>query len=146
MIRRAYVTLANGQQIHYRHQGQGYPVILLHPSPLSSAFMTPLITAWSANCHCLAWDTPGYGQSDPLPGEDLSLSPYVESLAGFIRTLELEPPVIYGSATGAQIAIEFGKTYPGPDPEPATGKRRLFYRQGVREHAASLFSQSRSAT
>jgi pimeloyl-ACP methyl ester carboxylesterase len=30
---------AGGAQLHYRELGQGLPVILLHASPLSSAFM-----------------------------------------------------------------------------------------------------------
>lgn len=109
-----YVTLNKPSpwQIHYRSQGQGHSVILLHPSPLSSSFMQPIMNVLSENHRVIAWDTPGYGQSDPLPENDGSLSPYVEALKLFIDELGLKDAVIYGSATGAQIAIEYAKAYP----------------------------------
>lgn len=115
MSQRAYATLAAATptgapwQIHYRAAGAGVPVILLHPSPLSSAFMEPLITLFSKQARAIAWDTPGYGQSDPLPQPGEGLDAYVQALHEFIATLELDRPLIYGSATGAQIAIEYGK-------------------------------------
>ncbi|EED31068.1 hypothetical protein NOR53_2607 [gamma proteobacterium NOR5-3] len=63
---------------------------------------------------CIAWDTPGYGYSDSLPKawSKQDLSPYVDALRSFIICLDLDRPLIYGSATGAQIAIEFAKQHP----------------------------------
>lgn len=59
---------AAGAQLHYRELGEGSPVILLHASPLSSEFMLGQIQALaSAGYRAIALDTPGYGQSDPLP-------------------------------------------------------------------------------
>lgn len=112
--RRNYVTIPTPTpwQIHYRSQGQGRPVILLHPSPLSSTFMQPIMNVLAEHHHVIAWDTPGYGQSDPLPENDGSLKPYVTALKLFIDELKLEKAVLYGSATGAQIAIEYAKAYP----------------------------------
>ena len=120
MSQRKYVTLrteGDGQwQIHYRETGAGVPVVLLHPSPLSSGFMEPLISLFAKQARAIAVDTPGYGQSDPLPDQDEGkgegLVPYVEALQEFVIALELDRPLIYGSATGAQIAIEYGKAYP----------------------------------
>lgn len=88
-------------------------MVLLHPSPLSSTFMEPLLELFSSSARAIAWDAPGYGQSDKLSTQEEGLTPYVEALNQFIDTLGLEKPVIYGSATGAQIAIEYGKSYPG---------------------------------
>ncbi len=99
-------------QIHYRESGSGIPVLLLHPSPLSSKFMEPLIELFSNHARTIGWDTPGYGQSDQLPDKDSTLKPYVSALHEFIGALELDRPLIYGSATGAQIAIEYGRAFP----------------------------------
>ncbi|MEP3828361.1 MAG: alpha/beta hydrolase [Lentilitoribacter sp.] len=119
-----YVTLGDATpwQIHYRSQGERElpTVILLHASPMSSAMMVPMMNALSDSFHVIAIDTPGYGQSDPLPQSDndseqqpnTSLQPYVAALHAFIEKLEIHKPIIYGSATGAQIAIEFAKVYP----------------------------------
>lgn len=117
-MRRAYADIADrgsSWQIHYRESGRGTPLVLLHPSPLSSLALTPQVQSLSDSFRCIAWDTPGYGYSDPLPetaADDRSLAPYVTALLGFLDALGLDRPLIYGSATGAQIAIEFSRAHP----------------------------------
>jgi len=110
VIRRAYVDtpLAGGTiQTHYRTAGEGRPLVLLHPSPLSSAFMTPVIDTARDLYRVIAPDTPGYGASDPLPEPGEDLAPYCDWLEAALDALGLERVLLYGSATGAQIAIEF---------------------------------------
>lgn len=115
MIKKFYADLAYGQT-HYRRAGQGAPVVLLHASPMSSAVMLPIINSLMSGRDVIAPDTPGYGQSDSLSKEVLAqsedLSPYVDWLAHFLDALGLEQVVLYGSATGAQIAIEFARAHP----------------------------------
>lgn len=116
-MRRAYATLPGPEgdwQIHYREAGSGPPALLLHPSPLSSAFLEPLAEELGRQWHCLALDTPGYGHSDPLPTAwaEHGLRPYLRALEQFLDALAIERAFLYGSATGAQIAIEFAKTHP----------------------------------
>ncbi len=112
MNKRAYVELPDGSQTHYRHCGSGAPLILLHASPLSSAWMEPTMAALPEGVYAVAPDTPGYGASDPLatPGEDLS--GYAAWLKQFIAALGFERVGVYGSSTGAQIAIEFARAWP----------------------------------
>jgi pimeloyl-ACP methyl ester carboxylesterase len=116
MISKYYANLANNKQTHYRRSGAGKPVVLLHASPMSSALMVPMITALEHFADVIAPDTPGYGQSDTLDPKQLSdaddLSPYVSWLLEFIESLGLEKIALYGTATGAQIAIEFARTHP----------------------------------
>jgi len=118
-IRRAYVSIESEcfqGQIHYRSTSDIHDVdeavILLHPSPLSSEFLLPMMSLFSAQAEVIAWDAPGYGQSDSLAVDTEGLQPYVETLNKFIINLGLDRVIIYGSATGAQIAIEYGKAYP----------------------------------
>ena len=131
-----YVTLGkeNQWQMHYRTQGKSNnpAVVLLHPSPLSSASMLPIMAALSDNFYVVAVDTPGYGQSDPLPSDysdqqQGALSPYVEALHSFIDAINLEAPLIYGSATGAQIAIEYAKAYSTDVPGIVLDNASWFY-------------------
>ena len=116
MIRKFYADLADGHQTHYRRAGAGSPLVLLHASPMSSALMVPLIERLSDMADVIAPDTPGYGQSDPLPPEqleaDADLTPYVNWLAEFIDSQGLDAVGLYGTATGAQIAIEFARCRP----------------------------------
>ena len=125
MIRRAYLQHADARQTHYRRAGTGEPLILLHPSPLSSSWMEPVMFALQRMVDAIAPDSPGYGASDPLPGTAAQhgeyerqcdstddLTPYTQWLHEFILALGFRQVGLYGSATGAQIAIEFARAYP----------------------------------
>jgi pimeloyl-ACP methyl ester carboxylesterase len=97
---------------HYRVAGSGPPLLLLHPSPMSSAFMQPLIELLQDQVTVYAPDTPGYGLSDPLPQPAEDLEPYAKWLAAFMQALGLEHAGLHGSATGAQLAIQFARAFP----------------------------------
>ncbi len=141
MIRRAYLAFDDGRQTHFRRAGAGDPIILLHPSPLSSEWMEPMMEVLSDIAEVIAPDTPGYAASDPLPEPEADaenrgqrpeqhpeqrpeqhpeqppdptkgLEPYVHWLLQFMRALGIERAGLYGSATGAQIAIEFARAHP----------------------------------
>jgi len=110
--RRAYAELTDGTQTHYRYHGDGLPLLLLHPSPLSSGWMEPTMAALPDGVCAIAPDTPGYGASDPLPEPSDDLSGYATWLRRFVAALGFERVGVYGSATGAQIAIEFARAWP----------------------------------
>ena len=65
-ITRHFISIENNRQIHYRKAGKGPPVLLLHQSPKSSKELTPVIDGLKKNFTCIAPDTPGNGNSDPL--------------------------------------------------------------------------------
>ena len=110
-MKRAYVWV-NGRQVHYRSAGNGAPVVLLHPSPLSGAAVWPVASSIARHFEVFALDTPGYGQSEPLAAPPESLADYLPTLAATLDALGLQKICLYGCATGAQIAIEFAKVYP----------------------------------
>lgn len=98
--------------LHFAAAGRGAPLLLLHPSPLSAAFMAPAMATLKEQALCIAPDTPGYGDSDAFPEAPVDLLPYCDALAALLDALSLPQAAVYGSATGAQIAIEFAKAHP----------------------------------
>lgn len=110
-MRRAFLTV-NGRTLHYRTGGQGSPVVMLHPSPLSSAAVLPLAQQLEGHFAVYAFDTPGYGLSDPLPQRPTTLEDYLPTFAAALDALGLPQVCLYGAATGAQFAIEFANRYP----------------------------------
>jgi len=113
-VARHYHCLPDGRRMHYLACGlPGNPaVLLLHPSPMSANFMRPVMTALCDRAHVIAPDTPGYGWSDPLADESSGLAPFVAALADLVHGLKMKP-IVYGSSTGAQLAIELAKAHPG---------------------------------
>lgn len=106
------ISQINGINIHYRQAGKGPFLFLLHPSPRSGKMMEPLMLALQSHFTTIAPDTPGYGYSDPLPQKAASLYDYLPFLGQFIHQFTTDPVDIYGSATGAQLAIALGLSHP----------------------------------
>lgn len=111
-ITKHFLPLADGRQIHYRRAGSGPPLVVMHPSPNSSASMTGAINAFSDAFTCLALDTPGYGISDDVVDDPDMLWGYADALAKFLDGLGIDRTFVYGAATGAQIGIQFARKYP----------------------------------
>lgn len=110
-MRRHFLTLGD-RQLHLRWAGEGPPVVLLHPSPLSSTAVLPVATALARHCRVYALDTPGYGLSDAPARQPASLDDYLPDLSAALDALGLDRVCLYGCATGAQIAIEYARRRP----------------------------------
>lgn len=112
MTRRFYVDLDWGQ-MHGLRAGEGPPVALLHPSPLSAAFIAPQIEAVAAaGFTAIGLDTPGYGGSDPLPDDAPTLATYAQAVTDAMAALGFARFGLYGAATGAQIGLALARRAP----------------------------------
>lgn len=99
-----YVT-AGGRQMHYRVCGEGPAVVLLHDSPRSSRLHSPAMKMLASRFRVFALDTPGYGNSDSLPGCDPTIPDFAEALGHTLAALGLERAPLYAPHTGAKIAL-----------------------------------------
>ena len=55
-----------GGRVAYRESGVGPPVLFLHGLGGSRYAWEPQLESLGATHRCLAWDMPGYGDSEPL--------------------------------------------------------------------------------
>jgi pimeloyl-ACP methyl ester carboxylesterase len=85
---------------------------MLHGSPGDSAMLAAEIGVLARRFTCIALDTPGFGGSDPLPGESLTVPELSGATAAAIVALGLAPCRVYGTHTGAAIALELGVGWP----------------------------------
>ena len=114
-IGRAYADVA-GIQLHYRYAGASQlpALLLLHQSPSSSVMYEPLMLALADRFFLLAPDTPGFGNSDPLPGsEPLEIADYARVIQAFVASLGITPCAVFGHHTGAAIAVQLEHDFPG---------------------------------
>jgi len=100
------------RRVHYRRAGSGPPVVMLHGSPGDSQMLEHEIAAAAGSFTVFALDTPGFGFSEALPGETLTVRDLAEATAEALVALNLPPCRVYGSHTGAAIAIELGVGWP----------------------------------
>jgi pimeloyl-ACP methyl ester carboxylesterase len=110
-IRRHFIA-ASGRRVHYRTAGSGPPVVMLHGSPGDGQMLEHEIFAVAAHFTVIALDTPGFGFSDPLPGETLTVRDLAAATAEAMQALGLPPCRVFGTHTGAAIAIELGIGWP----------------------------------
>lgn len=110
-IRRGFVDVSFGQ-VHYRYAGQGPTVVLLHPSPGSSKQFEALIRSLAENFRVLAPDTPGNGDSSPLPLANPDIKAYSQGILEFLDAMQVERAAFYGSHTGACIGSELALLAP----------------------------------
>jgi pimeloyl-ACP methyl ester carboxylesterase len=110
-IKRRY-AYAGERRIHYRRAGTGSPLVLLHASPGSSFSLETLIGRLAANYTVIAPDTPGYGESAGLGLAQPEIADYAAALAETLDALKLGRIDLYGTHTGAKIALEFAIGHP----------------------------------
>jgi pimeloyl-ACP methyl ester carboxylesterase len=110
-IDRGFISLPHGD-MHFRAAGQGEVVLALHSSPRSSVSVLPVIDALSGTYRVIAPDTPGYGLSDPLPSDVPTLNDFTGAIAAFLDCCGVQRAALYGTHTGAALALAFAERYP----------------------------------
>jgi pimeloyl-ACP methyl ester carboxylesterase len=111
--RRSYVDTRWGQ-VHCTAAGEEGPwVALFHESPLSGEVWLGVLSHLAPHVRAVAFDTPGYGASDPPPHRDHEIGDYADVLAEAIAAYGMDAPVLCGSHTGASLAIELAHRVPG---------------------------------
>lgn len=112
MIERFYVDVKD-RQMHYRRSGSGVPLIVIHASPMSSVAMEPWIIAMSKYFTVISPDTPGFGQSSPLPLEQPEIEDYAKAMIDLADALGIDRFLVAGTHTGSKIALSVAVQAPG---------------------------------
>ncbi|CAN5902742.1 hypothetical protein BH11PSE13_BH11PSE13_38420 [soil metagenome] len=85
---------------------------MLHESPRSSVALQILMSQGPPNVTMLAFDTPGCGESEPLAVPHAEASDYADAFADTLTALGVGRAVVYGTHTGAAIAMAFAVQHP----------------------------------
>jgi pimeloyl-ACP methyl ester carboxylesterase len=105
MIRRGFVDVGE-RQVHVRRAGEGAPLLMIHASPGSGKQLEAKIAALARSRSVIAPDTPGNGDSTPLPIGAPEIGDYAEALVRFLDAAGLDRLDVYGTHTGANIGLE----------------------------------------
>ena len=109
--KRQTVDLA-GREVGFRYAGSGPPAVLLHESPRSSVALLPLMERLAGRFTVFGFDTPGFGGSDPLAMDRPSSTDYADALADAMTALGIARAPVYGTHTGACIAMDLALGHP----------------------------------
>jgi pimeloyl-ACP methyl ester carboxylesterase len=106
-------VLANGIRIHYwRTGGASKPALVMaHGSSDDGLCWANLAKELTDRYDVILFDARGHGLSDP-PKADDGPDAQVEDLAGLIKALKLEKPVLMGHSMGSASVAWFSAKYP----------------------------------
>jgi pimeloyl-ACP methyl ester carboxylesterase len=107
-------VFANGIRIHYYRAvpAPGKPVMVMaHGATDYGLNWTTLTKELQAAYDIYMVDARGHGYTDP-PTADAKGDTGVEDLAGFLRAMKLEKPILMGHSMGAGTVMRIGATYP----------------------------------
>jgi pimeloyl-ACP methyl ester carboxylesterase len=98
--------------ISYREAGAGSALCLLHGIGSQSGSWVPQLDTLAARFHVIAWDAPGYGESDQILADPPATSDYANSLVGLLDALGIDRVLLVGNSLGALIAGAFAAMQP----------------------------------
>jgi pimeloyl-ACP methyl ester carboxylesterase len=111
-MQRAFANLP-GRQVHYREAGHGdVPLLMLHGSPGSARQLERLGDALAHTRRVLATDRPGNGDSPALPLVQPEIADYAAAEFAVLDALGVQAVDVYGSHTGANVAVEMALLAP----------------------------------
>jgi 3-oxoadipate enol-lactonase len=98
------------QPIAWIEAGGGPPVIFLHGVGGSRTAWGPQLRGLSDRFRCIAWDMPGYGDSEVL--EPLTFEGIADRLVGLLDTLAIERADLVGLSFGGMQAMHTALRHP----------------------------------
>jgi pimeloyl-ACP methyl ester carboxylesterase len=112
-IDRKFIRIGT-RMVHYRTIGDASmpPLFMMHASPASSGTLEGLMHCLADDYYVIAPDTPGNGLSDALEHDSPAMADYAAGADALAEALGLGQITVYGTHTGAHVAIEWAKTIP----------------------------------
>lgn len=108
---RGYVDTSMGQ-IHYVKAGEGKTLVLLSASGRSSRMFAQVMPLLAPQFAVYALDTPGFGNSDPLP-PGTTIEQLADCFLQVLDRLGIERTHLYGLHSGNKIATCMAVRSPG---------------------------------
>ncbi len=105
-------VVLDGTMVHYRDEGTGYPMVLLHGAFSSLHTFDKWTEILKNEFRIVRYDLLGFGLTGKHSSDDYSMEAQLKILRGLLDVLRIDRCVLCGSSLGAWIAWEFALKYP----------------------------------
>jgi pimeloyl-ACP methyl ester carboxylesterase len=96
--------------IHYREQGRGDALVLLHGFPLDGRVLEPLLAPLAKHCRVIVPDLLGFGQS--RCDQPFTMASQAMVVRDLLEQLKIDRCVLGGLSMGGYVAFAFARLYP----------------------------------
>src|SRR6267154_2061747 len=101
-----------GLQVHYRDEGAGPPLLLLHGTGASLHTWDGWTQALRGQFRVIRMDLPGFGLTGPNGNHDYRIETYVEFVEAFRKRLGLDAFALAGNSLGGLVAWSYAVAHP----------------------------------
>ncbi|MEC8847809.1 MAG: alpha/beta hydrolase [Pseudomonadota bacterium] len=103
----------DGVRLHYIERGRGQPIILLHGASSNLRdFASSIVDALARDYRVLAFDRPGYGYSQRLPGDWADPASVMDLILRASTQLGAEQPIVLGHSWSGALVMAALVEYP----------------------------------
>ncbi|WP_347173710.1 alpha/beta fold hydrolase [Polaribacter uvawellassae] len=102
----------DGMQVHYRDEGNGTPIVLIHGTASSLHTWDDWTKELSKNHRVLRMDLPAFGLTGANANGDYSIENYMRFLQQFLSKVKVDNFYLVGNSLGGNIAWEYAAKYP----------------------------------
>ncbi|KPP99112.1 MAG: putative hydrolases or acyltransferases (alpha/beta hydrolase superfamily) [Bacteroidetes bacterium HLUCCA01] len=102
----------DGMRVHYRDEGEGPAVLLIHGTFASLHTWDGWTQAMRDSFRVVRLDLPGFGLTGPQPDNDYSTRASLHVLETLRKELGIERWSLAGNSLGARIALDYARYYP----------------------------------
>jgi pimeloyl-ACP methyl ester carboxylesterase len=105
-------VVIDGVRLHYRDEGQGPVVVLLHANYASLFMWDPWVRALEDRYRVIRIDLPAHGLTGPDPRGDYTLERMQRIFEGFVAERGLARFTVAGTSLGGTIAMRYAALHP----------------------------------
>ena len=102
----------DGMQVHYRDEGIGFPIVLIHGTASSLHTWNDWTTELTKNYRVIRMDIPAFGLTGPNRNADYSIKSYTQFLHQFLMKINIQKFHLAGNSLGGNIAWNYAAEYP----------------------------------
>lgn len=102
----------DGMQVHYRDEGTGFPIVLIHGTASSLHTWNEWTEELKKNYRIIRMDIPAFGITGPNETGDYSIKSYTNFLDKFLTKINVEKFYLAGNSLGGNIAWNYTAEHP----------------------------------
>lgn len=102
----------DGARIHYRDEGAGPPLVLVHGTSSSLHTWDGWASRLAPHRRVVRLDLRGFGLTGPVPDRDYRVARMAEDVARLLDRLGVEQADVAGNSLGGNVAVRFALEHP----------------------------------